>query len=60
MEYGSPSGHSLESIGFALYAALDLSSPEFGCNKKILILASFIYSFVVAAKRAFTIAHSFD
>ena len=60
MEYGSPSGHSLKSIGFALYAALDLSSPEFGCNKKILILVSFIYSFVVAAKRAFTIAHSFD
>ena len=60
MEYGSPSGHSLKSIGFTLFAALDLSGPDFGCKKKILILASCIYSFVVGAKRAFTIVHSFD
>ena len=60
MEYGSPSGHSLKAIGFTLYAALDLSISDLRCNKKFLILASCMYSFVVGAKRLFTVVHSFD
>lgn len=60
MEYGSPSGHSLKSMGFALYTALDLSSQENGYNRKVLIIGACLYSFIVGLKRAFTIVHSFD
>ena len=61
MEYGSPSGHSLKSMGFALYAALDFSCQEHGrFNRKVLIALACFYSLIVGLKRAFTIVHSFD